>query len=65
MISNGEPKGIQPFFVSHVVPSDPTFARGREERGRTERRGGKKKQPETYRGGKWRKKRQKKRGEGI
>lgn len=24
LISNGEPKGIQPFSVSRVVPSDPT-----------------------------------------
>lgn len=37
LISNGEPKGIQPFSVSHVVLSDPTSARGREERGRTDR----------------------------
>lgn len=39
MISTGEPKGIQPFSVSHVVLSDPTSAQGHEERGRTERRG--------------------------
>ncbi len=59
LISNDEPRGIQPFSESHVVLSDPTSARGREESGRTERRGGRRKRNSQRCGAKcsqWRKK---------
>lgn len=61
-MSNGEPKGIQPFSVSHVALSDPTSARGWEERGRTERRGERKNSQRCAANGwHWRKR---KRGDG-
>lgn len=55
LISNGEAKGIRPLFsASHVVPSDPTSARGHEARAKTERRWAKNKQPAN--GWRWREK---------